>query len=86
MTFEQLLIPVLMAVGGWFARHYGLLAPTDATPQTAQGARGTSPLGPVPSDLPSMIESIVDAAVKRGIARLEARLSPSQPVHATPQT
>lgn len=85
MTVETLLFAALSAAAGWVARHYGVLAPVQGTPQPSQGAGGTSSPGPVEADLPSMIASIVSEEVRKGVARLEAKLLPASPSASSPQ-
>ena len=85
MTVETLLFAALSAAAGWVARHYGVLAPVQGSPQPSQGAGGTSPPGPVEADLPSMIASVVSVEVRKGIAYLESRLPPASPPAPAPQ-
>lgn len=85
MTIETLLLPLLSGAIGWALRHYGVVAPAVQTPQSRQGAGGTVPPGPAQADLPSMIQSVVEVEVKKGIAYLISRLSPAVPVPSSPQ-
>lgn len=86
MTFETLTPALLSLIIGWTARHYGLLAPASPSPQTASGQGGTVPPGPVSATIVSEIDRIVNLAIEKAVARIEARLLPQQTTGGTPQT
>ena len=85
MSLETLVAYAALAAAGWLARHFRIAMPVEGTPQPSQGAGGTSPLGPVEADLPSMIGSIVSEEVRKGVAYLEGRLLPAIHPATTPQ-
>lgn len=83
---ESLLVPLLSAAIGWAIRHFGILAPAGAAPQSRPQSGGTvSPSG-AQADLPSLIQSLVSQEVQKGVAYLESRLLPPSPSPASPQS
>lgn len=74
---EALLVPLLSAVIGWSLRHFGIIAPAEASPQTRTQTGGVVPPAGIPSGLPSMIQAVVGQEVKKVIAYLESRLPAS---------
>lgn len=86
MTLETILLPLISAILGWAARHYGIVAPSSTAPQTHPAGGGAVSPPPVMARLEPLIQSVVSAEVQKGIAYLECRLFPPSPSVPLPQT
>lgn len=86
MTIETLLLPLLSGAIGWALRHYGIVDPTAQTPQSRQGAGGAVLPGPAQASLSTEIQAFVKAEVEKAVAGLMARLLPTMPAPAAPQS
>lgn len=70
MTWEPLVLSLVSGLVGWGIRHFGIIAPANAAPQSRPAAGGTSPPAPAQADWRAELRQLIAEEIQRGLAAL----------------